>query len=55
MDKLLLNKDFDEIDNIFKLYTVMKQERDIGGYAYMIDEDSFTINSIQAKKLQPAQ
>ena len=38
MEKILKNKDFDEIENIFNLYAVMKQERDIAGNAYMLDK-----------------
>ena len=43
MRRLLFEKDFEDIDRIFKLYTVMKQERDIGGEQYMLDESSLEI------------
>ena len=51
MDTILRDKEYDDIDNIFKLYTVMKQERDIAGEAYMLDESSLSVESVQAEKL----
>ena len=54
MDRLLFEKDFDDIDRIFKLYTVMKQEREVGGEAYMLDEDSLQVTNVSlGKKLTP--
>ena len=45
MNRLLFDKDFDDIDRIFKLYTVMKQERQVGGEAYMLDESALQVAS----------
>ena len=45
MNRLLFDKDFDDIDRIFKLYTVMKQERQVGGEAYMLDESTLQVAS----------
>ena len=50
MRRLLFEKDFEDIDRIFKLYTVMKQERDIGGEQYMLDESSLEIANIGLSK-----
>ena len=54
MDRLLFEKDFDDIDRIFKLYTVMKQEREVGGEAYMLDEGSLQVTNVSlGRKLTP--
>lgn len=55
LDSILKDKEYDDIDNIFKLFTVMKQERDIAGEAYMLDESSLGVNSVKAKKLTDEQ
>ena len=49
MEKILKNKDFDEIERIFNLYAVMKQERDIAGDAYMLDNETLHVSNIRTK------
>ena len=50
MEEILFDKNYEDIDNIFNLYTVMKQERDIGSYAYMLDENIHLSNASKLTK-----
>lgn len=42
MEQMLSNKDFDQIDNLFNLYTVMREERQLLHHEYVLNEHAMS-------------
>jgi len=47
MEKVIANKDFDEVENAFALYTIMREERQLVNTKYMLDEQNEGLFAIE--------
>jgi uncharacterized protein YbcI len=54
MEKVIANKDFDEVEDAFKLYTIMREERQLVNTKYMLDEENEGLFAIENLNLTQA-
>ena len=54
MEKVIANKDFDDVEDAFKLYTIMREERQLVNTKYMLDEENEGLFAIENLNLTQA-
>lgn len=50
MERILTDKNYDDIENVFSLYAVMREERLLENAEYFIDEVSHEVIKLKAAK-----